>query len=126
MNCLKNNKIINFYIKSTKKNTFISLFETNFKIIKVYSFGNFGFKGRHKNTPFSSAILTSKTVIEALKLNYNKINIIFNGNFFLQRQIILKTILTTNYKSKYLKINLILDTTSLSFNGCKQLKYKNY
>nr|QEM01885.1 30S ribosomal protein S11 [Nephromyces sp. ex Molgula occidentalis] len=120
------NKIINLYVKSTKKNLFISVIDQNTnRLLKIYSFGNCGFKGRKKNTSFSILSLISKLWIFIISLNYQFINLIFEGGPYLQRQIFLKTILLTIFKNKKLKILLIKDKTSFPFNGWRKQKQKN-
>lgn len=131
-------KIITLYIKSTGKNTFISLLKKNpcfflnrltlnpkQLILITYSCGYFGFKGRAKETAFACNFIITKILLLILKLNYRFFHIIFKG-IGSYRKIILSTILNFLTKKIYLKLLSITDITQSSFNGSKYKKQKKY
>nr|QEM01595.1 30S ribosomal protein S11 [Nephromyces sp. ex Molgula occidentalis] len=114
------NKELIFFIKLKKKNIFINLIDKyKNKLLKTYSFGNIGFNNKKKNTPFALQTLILKIIKYSLDLNYTNINIIINGNIYLNRTLLLTTILNTSIKNKKLNILSIKDLTSFPFNGCR-------
>nr|QEM01856.1 30S ribosomal protein S11 [Nephromyces sp. ex Molgula occidentalis] len=118
MNNLKKELI--FFIKSKKKNIFINLIDKKYnKLLKTYSFGNIGFNNNKKNTIFALQTLISKAIKYLLDLNYININLIIDGNIYLNRNLLLTTLLNTNIKNKKLNILSIKDLTFYSFNGCR-------
>nr|QEM01654.1 30S ribosomal protein S11 [Nephromyces sp. ex Molgula occidentalis] len=113
-------KELNFIIKSKKRNIFLHLIDKNWnKLLKTYSFGNIGFNNNKKNTPFAIQTLILKAIKYLLDLNYLNINIIIDGNIYLNRTLLLNNILNTSIKNKKLHILSIKDITSYSFNGCR-------
>lgn len=131
-------QIITLYIKSTGKNTFISLLKKNpcFFLNKViinpkqlifttYSCGYFGFKGRTKETAFACNFIITKILLLIVKLKCKFFHIVMKGigSF---RKIILSTILNFLTKKIYLKLLSITDLTQSSFNGSKYKKQKKY
>nr|QEM01826.1 30S ribosomal protein S11 [Nephromyces sp. ex Molgula occidentalis] len=109
-----------FFIKSNKKNIFINLTDKKSnKLLKLYSFGNIGFNNNKKNTPFAVQTLISKAIKYLIDLNYLNADIIIDGNIYLNRTLLLSTILNTNIKNKKLNILTIKDLTFYSFNGCR-------
>lgn len=131
-------KIITLYIKSTGKNTFISLLKKNpcFFLNKVnidpkqlilitYSCGSFGFKGRKKETVFACNFVITKILLLILKLKYKFFHIIFKG-IGSYRKVMLNTILNFLTEKIDLKLLSITDVTQSSYNGCKSKKKKKY
>lgn len=129
-----NNNIATIYIKTSEKNTFFSLFKNTlnfknkkifnkFKLLKIFSCGQFNFKGKKKKTPFACSVVSNKSALYLLNLNINYIHIIFKG-INLYKKIILNTILKTTINKYKLQVLSITDITSFPYNGCRPKKIK--
>nr|QEM01765.1 30S ribosomal protein S11 [Nephromyces sp. ex Molgula occidentalis] len=116
---------IKFYISSTKRNIFINLIDVNNNnIIKKFSLGSCGFKGRDKLTSFALMKIAYEASLYCLNLNYTKLSLVIYGRFYLNRYLLLKIILTTTLKNKFLQIISINDITSYPFNGWRSKKQR--
>lgn len=131
-------KIITLYIKSTGKNTFISLLTKNplfflnkinvtkkQYILNTYSCGKFGFKNRKKESAFACNFIITKIMLLLLNLKIKFFHIILKGIGF-YRKIILITILNFLNEHKNLKLLSITDITQSSYNGCRPKKRKKH
>ncbi|EPT24391.1 ribosomal protein S11 (apicoplast) [Toxoplasma gondii TgCatPRC2] len=132
------NKIFTLYIKSTGKNTFLSLLQNNLifntnklildkkqNILNTYSCGNFGFKNRKKETAFACSFIVTKILLLIINLKIKFFHIVMKG-IGLYRKIILTTILTFLNEHPDLKLLSITDLTQSSFNGCSSKKRKKH
>ncbi|PFH30592.1 ribosomal protein S11 (apicoplast) [Besnoitia besnoiti] len=133
------NKIFTLYIKSTGKNTFLSLLQNNLlfntnrlvlnknqRILNTYSCGKFGFKNRKKETAFACSFIVTKILLLIINLKIKFLHIIMKG-IGLYRKIILTTILTfLTEQRNHLKLLSITDLTQSSFNGCSAKKRKKH
>lgn len=131
---LKNIKTLTFYIKTTGRNTFISVFKEilsiknqdikpSFRLLKIFSCGLFGFKNRRKETPYACSILANKSALYALQLNAQNIHILFKG-VTIFKKVLLTTFLKTQYNRRKLSILSISDITQYPYNGCRTKKNK--
>ena len=108
----------NLHIKSSLKNTIISLTKLNGNLLQQWSTKSLKKTKFKKNTPYNVQLITYK-INQYLKIKkIKKINIYLNGTG-LGRYNVLK-----NLKKKNLKIGYIFDKTSLPFNGCRKKKMK--
>nr|QEM01712.1 30S ribosomal protein S11 [Nephromyces sp. ex Molgula occidentalis] len=123
---LFNKNIGLIYIKSSNKNLFLHIIREQDKLLlKTLSFGIYGFKGRRKNTAFSIITLASNAATYLLTHNYSYLSLIFNSSCYLQRQLLIKILLTTSIKEKTLQLLSIQDQTEVPFNGCRLTKKKS-
>nr|YP_010362145.1 ribosomal protein S11 [Balanophora yakushimensis]UNQ87787.1 ribosomal protein S11 [Balanophora yakushimensis] len=121
---MKKNIILLIYIKISLNNIIITVTNLIGEVIFFSSSGNNGFKNSKKKTPFAIKKVT-KNIINKIKKNFIKkikIKIFFKGLNF-GRDIILKTFYQNN-KNNIIKLILIQDITSFSFNGCRLKKKK--
>lgn len=117
----KNKNILilaNLHVKSSLKNTIISLTKNNGEVLKQWSTKSLKKTKFKKNTPYNVQLLIYKINQYIQLKKIKKINIHFNGTG-LGRFNILK-----NIKKKYIKIKSIFDKTSKPFNGCRIKKMK--
>lgn len=115
----KNNLFLaNLHIKSSLKNTIISLTKNNGNLLKQWSTKSLKKTKFKKNTPYNVQLIVYKInqFIQLKKIK--KMNIHLNGTG-LGRYNILR-----NLKKKYVKIGSIFDQTPRPFNGCRQKKMK--
>lgn len=117
----KNKNILilaNLHVKSSLKNTIISLTKNNGEVLKQWSTKSLKKTKFKKNTPYNVQLLIYKINQYIQLKKIKKINIHFKGTG-LGRFNILK-----NIKKKYIKIKSIFDKTSKPFNGCRIKKMK--
>mgnify|MGYP003909320775 CR=1 FL=1 len=108
----------NLHVKSSLKNTIISLTKNTGEVLKQWSTKSLKKTKFKKNTPYNIQLIIYKInqYIQIKKIK--KLNIHLNGTG-LGRFNILK-----NIKKKYIKIGCIFDKTSKPFNGCRIKKMK--
>ena len=119
---LKKKKIIlisaNLYIKSSLKNTIISLTKINGNLLKQWSTKSLKKTKFKKNTPYNVQLITYQINQYIRIKKIKKLNIFLNGTG-VGRYNVLK-----NLKKQNLKIGYVFDKTPLPFNGCRQKKMK--
>jgi small subunit ribosomal protein S11 len=121
-NILKKKKKIliaaHLYIKSSLKNTIISLTKTNGNLLKQWSTKSLKKTKFKKNTPYNVQLIAYQ-LNKYIKLKkIKKLNIFLNGKG-LGRYNILR-----NLKKPNLKIGYLVDKTPIPFNGCRKKKMK--
>lgn len=116
----KNNYLFlcNLYIKSSLKNTIITLTEKNGKVLKQWSTKAFKKTKFKKNSFYNLYILGIKIDKYIISKNIKKINIILIGNG------IGKISLLKNFYKKKINFFYIFNKTPILFNGCKKKKTK--
>lgn len=124
------------YIRTTLRNTLITIIENiketfldnqinlqdNLKVLKIFSCGNCGFKGRSKETPFAQSVLATNVINFLGSKKFKYIHIIFKG-LGTQRHTLLKSLLKESTLKK-LSIVSITDVTRAPYNGCRPKKRK--
>lgn len=134
------NKSVTFYIKSTKSNLFISIYNRNtlftdkwkrditpYKLLKVYSSGIIGAKNRNKKIPHTLKALVKESITFSLDRGFKYVYLIFNGmNFY--KEVLVENIrdivICKDNVSHRLIIKSIIDTTRIPYIGCKIKKDK--
>lgn len=108
----------NLHIKSTLKNTIISLTKSTGDVLKQWSTKSLKKTRFKKNTPYNVQLIVYKINKYIQLKKIQKINIHLKGTG-LGRYNILR-----NLKKNKIKINYIFDKTSIPFNGCRVRKMK--
>jgi small subunit ribosomal protein S11 len=110
--------LANLHVKSTLKNTIISLTKNTGNVLKQWSTKSLKKTRFKKNTPYNVQLIVYKINKYIQLKKIQKINIHLNGTG-LGRFNILK-----NLQKKKIKIGYIFDKTSIPFNGCRVRKMK--
>ena len=114
----KNTLILtNLYVKSSIKNTLISLTKKNGNVLKQWSTKALKKTKFKKNTTYNIQLIIYKINEYLKKKKIKKINIYLKGLGVGKRNI-LKNL------DKKIKIGFIFDKTPISFNGCRKKKIK--
>jgi small subunit ribosomal protein S11 len=118
-NKYKNNLFLaNLHIKSSIKNTIISLTKNDGNLLKQWSTKSLKKTKFKKNTPYNVQLIVYKINQYIQLKKIKKINVYFSGTGSGRFNIL------RNLKKKYIKIGYIFDKTSKPFNGCRQKKIK--
>jgi len=127
---------IYIYIRTTLNNTLVTLLQNTstlnknypyktsdcLKVLKVFSCGSSGFKGRSKETPFAHTVLATNIISFIEYLGVTNVHVILKG-IGSHRQTILKALLKQSLSNKF-KILSITDVTRAPYNGCRPSKRK--
>ena len=113
----------NLHVKSTYKNTLISLTKNNGNVLKQWSTKALKKTKFKKNTLYNIQLITRKINHYLQLKKIKKLNVHLNG-YGVGRRNVLKNLTKTRKKKKGLKVGYIFETTKIPFNGCRPKKMK--
>ena len=104
------------HINSTFNNTIITITDTTGNTVSWSSFGNKGFKGSRKSTPFAAQLAAEEAGKKAIEHGMKNIEIIIKGPGN-GRESAIRALGSTG-----LNITVIKDVTPIPHNGCRPSK----
>lgn len=112
------NFFVNFYIKLTKNNTFITITDSRNAVINSVSTGVVGFKSSKKKSTIAAQAVLDKIISNTkFKVGQNLIMAIYIRGENANRDLLLKSL------SKHdVILNCIVDITGIAYNGCRSPK----